>query len=55
MSDVAHLSIPHQTPYSATSLKISLVDIGLYALSRGEIQMVIAITRLIQERGWTHA
>jgi hypothetical protein len=27
------------------------VDLGLYALSRGEVQMVEAITRLVQKGG----
>jgi hypothetical protein len=35
--------------------KAKLVNLGLYALSRGEWQMVAAITRLIKRRGWMHA
>jgi hypothetical protein len=33
--------------------KAALADVGLYALTRGEWQMVMAITRMIQERGWS--
>jgi hypothetical protein len=36
----------------STIQKSRLVAIGQYALSHGEWQMVLAITRLIQERGW---
>jgi hypothetical protein len=34
--------------------KATLVDLGLEALSRGEWQIVMAITRLLQKRGWVH-
>jgi hypothetical protein len=46
--------IPHQPPRSATTSKLSLVNIGLYALSRGEWPMVMAITRLIERRAMRH-
>jgi hypothetical protein len=35
--------------------KSKLVDGGMIALARGEWQMVMAITRLLQRRGWSHA
>jgi hypothetical protein len=34
--------------------KSKLVDLGLFALARGKWQVVHAITRLIQKRGWVH-
>jgi hypothetical protein len=34
--------------------KLRLVNLGLICLSRGEWQMVMAITCLIQRRGWRH-
>jgi hypothetical protein len=39
---------------TATTLKSALVDLGLAALSRGEYQIVMAITRLIQRRAMSH-
>jgi hypothetical protein len=32
--------------------KAALVGVGLYAWSRGEWQLVVATTGLIQKRGW---
>jgi hypothetical protein len=35
--------------------KANLVDLGLYLLARGEWQLVLAITRLIEKGGMRHA
>jgi hypothetical protein len=40
------------TPITTANRKVALVDIGLYALARGEWLVVRAITHLIQARGW---
>jgi hypothetical protein len=48
-------SIPPDSFHTATILKARLVSLCLYASSPGETQMVQAITRLIQRRGWAHA
>jgi hypothetical protein len=42
------------TTSRASLLKSRLADVGLYALSRGEYQIVMAVTRLIQGRGMSH-
>jgi hypothetical protein len=42
------------SPSSASQTKAGLVDLGLYALSRGDSLIVITITQLIQSRGWSH-
>jgi hypothetical protein len=34
--------------------KAQLIILGLTCLSRGEWRMVMAITHLIQRRGWSH-
>jgi hypothetical protein len=47
-------NIPQITLHGATSLKSSLVDLGIHALNRGEWQMVMAITRLIEHGGMRH-
>jgi hypothetical protein len=38
----------------ASLLKSSLVDVGLYALSRGEYQIAMAVTILLRLRGLRH-
>ena len=40
---------------SPSQCKQCLVALGLYALSRGEWHMVMAITRLIQRKGYANA
>jgi hypothetical protein len=51
---VAQSNIPEISSRRATTLKARLVTVGLFALSHGQWQMVIATTLLIQERGWSH-
>jgi hypothetical protein len=41
----------HRNPVHAKS---RLVDLGLFFLSRGDIRSVLAITRLIERRGYRH-
>jgi hypothetical protein len=47
-TSIAHL---HTPPHK----KSAFVDLGLYALGRGDWAIVAAITRLTRERGWSHA
>jgi hypothetical protein len=49
-----NISIPHSS-HPPQAQKTKLVDLGLACLARGEWQMVVAITQLIQWRGWSHA
>lgn len=56
------LNIPHANittgrkfPFSTSAdYKSALVDLGAYALARGQWAMVVAITRIIAARGWRH-
>jgi hypothetical protein len=41
---------PQISSSGGTTLNAQLVTVGLYALSRGEWQMAMAFTHLIQER-----
>jgi hypothetical protein len=50
---MSELSIPHRL-HRVHSQKATLVNLGLYALAHGQWQMVRAITRLMQNRGWSH-
>jgi hypothetical protein len=50
---MVHLNIPH--PRDPRQRKSALMDLNLACLARGEWQMVVAITQLIQRRGWSHA
>jgi hypothetical protein len=45
---------PQNSSPGATPLNARLVTVGLYALSRGEWQTVMASTHLIQERRWSY-
>jgi hypothetical protein len=47
-------NIPQHPLHAATILKARLITLGLHAISRGQTQMVQAITHLIQERRWSH-
>ena len=49
---ITHSTLPRSPNASFT--KSALVDIGLDALSRGDWQIVMAITRLIQRKGMRH-
>jgi hypothetical protein len=48
-------NMPQHPLHKATTLKVRLVSWGLYALSHGEWQMVVAITLLIKKGGMRHA
>ena len=50
---MVHSNIPH--PRHTRQRKSALVDLGLAYLTRGDWQIVEAITRLIEKRGWRRA
>jgi hypothetical protein len=41
-------------PSGASHTKAALVTVGLEALSRGDLKVVMAVTALVQKRGLSH-
>jgi hypothetical protein len=44
----------YSTAPSGASYKSALVDVGLFALARGDDLIVMAVTTLVQKRGLSH-
>jgi hypothetical protein len=42
------------TPTTIADRKGALVDIGLWSLADGQWSMIMALTRIIEARGWRH-
>jgi hypothetical protein len=57
---VNNLTIPQseragQSLFPFSQFKDRLVDLGLYALANGHMQMILALTTILQQEGLRHA